>query len=561
MATNTFNTRIQSKYDTYSNWTTNNPVLLEGEIAITVVPASAGAVQQEPAILIKVGDGESTYNELSFVSALAANVYDWALGETKPEYTADEIEGLADYISGHIEDTDTQYQLVASGTNGIQLQSRPKTGGSWTNVGSPITITYTLVEGTTNGTVSFNGTEVAVHGLGSAAYTNADAYDAAGAATAVQTAITGSAGDGADALTLHGIKAYADQEATAAVTEATSQAQELVNALDVAAVTAGTGEVISAVSQTDGKISVTKRVLASSDIPDIEQSQVTGLTTALAGKQDTVVFNTTYNSQTNKAATMADVNNAVAGLSGAMHYVGESTTDPSTGTATVEGHEDWVSGDVVTYQSKEYVYDGENWRELGDESSYAIKGAIVNADIAENAAIDQDKIAGLPEALAGKATPADITNAINALDVGAVTVTTGNKITSIEEVDGKIAVTTGAIVADDIPELPQSKINGLTTALNSKLDQTQVDARVNAAIGNLDKEDTAVANQVVTAVSEADGIITVTRRALTVDDIPNLAASKITGLEDIATTGNVNDLVQTEGDILIFNCGSSSVNI
>ena len=228
---------------------------------------------------------------------------------------------------------------------------------------------------------------------------------------------------------------------------------------------------------------------------------------------------------------------------------------------TVEGHEDWVSGDVVTYQSKEYVYDGENWRELGDESSYAIKGAIVNADIAENAAIDQDKIAGLPEALAGKATPADITNAINALDVGAVTVTTGNKITSIEEVDGKIAVTTGAIVADDIPELPQSKINGLTAALSSKLDQTQVDARVNAAIGNLDKEDTAVANQVVTAVSETDGIITVTRRALTADDIPNLTASKITDLEDIATTGNVNDLVQTEGDILIFNCGSSSVNI
>ena len=563
MATNTFNTRIQSKYDTYSNWTTNNPVLLEGEIAITVVPASAGAVQQEPAILIKVGDGESTYNELSFVSALAANVYDWALGETKPEYTADEIEGLADYISGHIEDTDTQYQLVASGTNGVQLQSRPKTGGSWTNVGTPITITYTLVEGSTNGTVAFNGTDVAVHGLGSAAYTESSAYDVAGAAAGVQTTITGSASDGADTLTLHGIKAYVDQEVTGAVADATAEAQDLVNALDVAAVTAGTGEVISAVSQTDGKISVTKRALASSDIPNIEQSQVTGLTTALAGKQDTVVFNTTYNASTNKAATMADVNNAVAGLSGAMHYVGESTTDPADGTVTIDGKPDYspASGDVVTYQAKEYVYDGEVWRELGDESSYAIKGAIVNADIAENAAIDQDKIAGLPEALAGKATPADITNAINALDVGAVTVTTGNKITSIEEVDGKIAVTTGAIVADDIPELPQSKINGLTTALNSKLDQTQVDARVNTAIGNLDKEDTAVANQVVTAVSETDGIITVTRRALTADDIPNLTASKITDLEDIATTGNVNDLVQTEGDILIFNCGSSSVNI
>lgn len=36
--------------------------------------------------------------------------------------------------------------------------------------------TYTLAEGNTNGTVRFNGTEVKVHGLGSAAYTEASAY-------------------------------------------------------------------------------------------------------------------------------------------------------------------------------------------------------------------------------------------------------------------------------------------------------------------------------------------------------------------------------------------------
>lgn len=144
-----------------------------------------------------------------------------------------------------------------------------------------------------------------------------------------------------------------------------------------------------------------------------------------------------------------------------MHYVGESTTDPSTGTATVEGHEDWVSGDVVTYKSKEYVYDGENWRELGDESSFAIKGSITNADIASNAAIDQSKIANLVTDLAAKATPADITSAIEALDVASQAVATGNKITAIEQVDGKIAVTTGAIVADDIPTIPSTKVSGL----------------------------------------------------------------------------------------------------
>ena len=44
MANTTLNTRIQLKYDTYANWTTNNPVLLSGEIAVVVVPASSGDI-------------------------------------------------------------------------------------------------------------------------------------------------------------------------------------------------------------------------------------------------------------------------------------------------------------------------------------------------------------------------------------------------------------------------------------------------------------------------------------------------------------------------------------
>jgi hypothetical protein len=31
------NTRIQLKYDTYANWSTNNPTLLQGEIAIAIL--------------------------------------------------------------------------------------------------------------------------------------------------------------------------------------------------------------------------------------------------------------------------------------------------------------------------------------------------------------------------------------------------------------------------------------------------------------------------------------------------------------------------------------------
>ena len=55
--------------------------------------------------------------------------------------------------------------------------------------------------------------------------------------------------------------------------------------------------------------------------------------------------------------------------------------------------------------------------------------------------------------------------------------------------------------------------------------------KIKAAIEALDVEDAAVANQFVTAVSETDGKISVTRRALDAADIPTLAISKIDGLQ------------------------------
>lgn len=56
--------------------------------------------------------------------------------------------------------------------------------------------------------------------------------------------------------------------------------------------------------------------LAKTDIPTIDQDQVSGLATALGGKQDTVSFNTAYDASTNKAATMSDVGDAKSALVG-----------------------------------------------------------------------------------------------------------------------------------------------------------------------------------------------------------------------------------------------------
>lgn len=55
-----------------------------------------------------------------------------------------------------------------------------------------------IAEGATNGTISVNNTDIAVHGLGSAAFSETTAFDAAGTASGVQAAIEGKLDDGAN---------------------------------------------------------------------------------------------------------------------------------------------------------------------------------------------------------------------------------------------------------------------------------------------------------------------------------------------------------------------------
>lgn len=113
MANTTLNTRLCLKRDSYNNWEAvkDTFIPLSGEPCVVVVEASTGAVAQEPAVLIKIGDGSTALKDLPYVSALAADVYPWAKANTKPTYTASEIDGLEAFISGKVEDTNTQYKL------------------------------------------------------------------------------------------------------------------------------------------------------------------------------------------------------------------------------------------------------------------------------------------------------------------------------------------------------------------------------------------------------------------------------------------------------------------
>lgn len=102
MANRELKTKIKLRYDLLANWTAKNPELLAGEIAIVAIPSGVTEMQVDgsqpnpPQILFKVGPGN--FNDLSYASAKAADVYGWAKAASKPTYTAAEV-GLGNVLN------------------------------------------------------------------------------------------------------------------------------------------------------------------------------------------------------------------------------------------------------------------------------------------------------------------------------------------------------------------------------------------------------------------------------------------------------------------------------
>jgi hypothetical protein len=136
MAENVLMTRIQLKYDLLANWNASSLILKKGELAIAEVPSqSSNSGLTPPAIGIKVGDGLKTFIQLPWIQAAAGDVYSWAKAAEKPTYTAQEISGLENYISGHT--GDTIYQIIRGTNDDINkyfLQSSADGGIIWTTV-------------------------------------------------------------------------------------------------------------------------------------------------------------------------------------------------------------------------------------------------------------------------------------------------------------------------------------------------------------------------------------------------------------------------------------------
>lgn len=90
MANKELNARIIHKRDTEANWSTNNPILLNGEFV--VVDTNDGKTR------LKIGDGNNDYNSLSFVDDDLIN----AIGEINgcPSSTTNDNDKILSVVDG-----------------------------------------------------------------------------------------------------------------------------------------------------------------------------------------------------------------------------------------------------------------------------------------------------------------------------------------------------------------------------------------------------------------------------------------------------------------------------
>ena len=168
--------------------------------------------------------------------------------------------------------------------------------------------------GSANGTIAVDGTDVAVTGLADAAYTTVASLNET-AQSKVNTAkseLLGAESDDSTKETIRGARKLAESSAASALDDAKTYVGTEIGKLDVDD-SAVAKQFVSAVSETDGKITVTRRALIADDVPELGISKISGLQDAINAKQDTITFDGAY-SASNKAATVSTVNSAIAAI-------------------------------------------------------------------------------------------------------------------------------------------------------------------------------------------------------------------------------------------------------
>lgn len=257
---------------------------------------SGGEVVKDP-----VGQAPGTYICLTLANAAQDKLYINATNLVDV-YTAAEGATEIQLAFGGVNGYEVSATLVDGGVSTAKIAEGAVTTGKIADknvtkakleqtvqdsLGKADTAVQTVAEGTANGEILVDGAAVKVHGLGSAAYQNSDAFDGAGTAAGVKAELLGDETTPA-AETIRGVKKAVEKEVTdrtTAVKDATDKITALETKVDTAlgdggnvatqitnaigkldaVKTAATGKAISKITQADGVIT------------EIEELDVAGL--------------------------------------------------------------------------------------------------------------------------------------------------------------------------------------------------------------------------------------------------------------------------------------------
>lgn len=387
MATQKITTRIKNKIDSLESWVASNPILLNGEIAIikvatgsTFVNSVTGQTETVYELLMKIGNGTAPFDQLPWLSSKASDVFDWGKLEDPEDIPITILVGSTETnstLGAWLKSINDKASTNASNISSVSAKV------DVAKVSTAISTAINALDSTVSGSGNFVKAVTQTNGVVAVTKGNIAASDIP--ELAASKIVVTPASTGVEKVTLD--DKITDIDAAIAELEGRqvghtdAQINSLIttkiSALDVNEPSAsGTStSFIATAKQTDGKIVVTKKNLptASTSVAGIAKLGVTGG----AATFDAVnVLSTTVGNHTTDIAALKSA------VTGGVHFIGISTTevkDGGTETPTIDGAAKTpTKGDVVIYNTKEYIWTGSLWKELGDQGRLATLETKVN---------------------------------------------------------------------------------------------------------------------------------------------------------------------------------------